>query len=130
MSTTRRSRLRKIGVLSLVSGVITLGVGITTGTPAVADVTAVQGDATALSIGGTDVVPGVTGSATFPTPGYGPIGSGELPSGVDCATGIIPTLPGLPGGVLLSLGLLEQCTRGGTSARRDRWACPALEPSS
>ena len=110
MSTTRRSRLRKIGVMSLVSGCVAMGLAVAASTPALADVTMVAGDATALSIGGTPVTPAAQGSATAPATGYGPIGTGELPSGVDCATGIIPTLPAV--GLAIDVGLLEACTRG------------------
>ena len=111
MSTTRRSRLRKLGVMSLVSGCVGLGLALATSTPAVADVNTVSGSATALSIGGTPVTPQVSGSATAPATGYGPIGTGELPSGVDCATGIVPTLPAV--GLAINVALLEACTRGG-----------------
>lgn len=84
---------------------------VATGSPAAADVTAVSGSATALSIGGTATA-SVSGSASQAAAqdGYGPIGSGFLPSGVACPSGSTAAPVNLP--VLLSLGLLDACTRG------------------
>ncbi len=78
--------------------------------PAGADVDTVSGSATALFIGGSATAPGVDGSATEPTDGYGPIGSGLLPSDVVCPSGALVGPGRLP--IPLSVGLLDACTRG------------------
>ncbi|MDQ3980276.1 MAG: hypothetical protein M3314_12100 [Actinomycetota bacterium] len=82
------------------------------GGPAAADVDRVSGSAAALIIGG-----GPTGTATGSaaeaagTDGFGPVGSGILPSGTLCPSG--STVPPVSLPVVLSVGLLDACTRGG-----------------
>jgi len=103
--------MQKLRVTLLASATLGASVLFYVGSPAAADVTAVAGSATSALVGGTPVTPTVAGSATDPTDGFGPIGSGVdlLPSGVDCTQ--VGTTPGVPT-PLLSLGLAEACTRG------------------
>jgi hypothetical protein len=80
--------------------------------PALADVDSVSGSATPVFIGSTTLVPTVSGSASEPADGYGPIGSGLLGSGTNCPnagqTGTVPVIVA----PLLGLGLLDGCTQG------------------
>jgi hypothetical protein len=111
MTVAQKRSYRSPAVVVAVVAAALVGI-VGTGGPADADVTAVSGSATALSVGGTPTA-SVSGSASEAAnqDGYGPIGSGFLPSGVVCPSGsIVPPL-GLP--VLLSVGLLDACTRGG-----------------
>ncbi|HEV3401490.1 MAG TPA: choice-of-anchor P family protein, partial [Acidimicrobiales bacterium] len=64
--------------------------------------------------------PTVAGEAAEPTDAYGPIGSGLLQSGVDCPT---PGLGGVaPVPLVISVGLLEACTRGAGVATNEEVA--------
>jgi hypothetical protein len=90
--------------MALAAGVLTV-----TGGPAKADVDTVTGSATPLFIGGSPVVPTVSGMATEPTDGFGPIGSGLLSSG-PCPGAPTPGPAPIP--LVLSVGLLTACTRG------------------
>ena len=106
---TKRRRLRATVVTAVTLVGLLVGL-VVQGGPAAADVDSVSGSANALIIGGGPSA-AVSGNATEPTDGFGPIGSGFLPSAVTCPSGsVVPPLA-LP--VVLSLGLLDSCTRGG-----------------
>ncbi|HET7722612.1 MAG TPA: choice-of-anchor P family protein, partial [Acidimicrobiales bacterium] len=84
---------------------VTLGAAVLfySASPAQADVDSVAGSATAIRIGGNPLVPGVSGSATEPTDGYGPFTTGPVGA------------PGLPLGLgaALGIGILTAETDGG-----------------
>lgn len=112
----RASRRRWLRSPAIATALLTTGlVGmVVSGGPAVADVTMVSGGATALSLGGspTNTVSGSASQAAGQN-GYGPFGSGFLPSGTTCpGSGVVPNLS-LPLSTLLGIGLLDACTRGG-----------------
>ena len=107
-TTGRKPRATLVAVLAGMMILVGLVIGAT---PASADVDTVSGSATPLFIGGLAPLGApatVSGSATEPVDAYGPIGSGLL-GGAQCPTA--PT-PGVVVPLVISVGLLEACTRG------------------